>query len=542
VKSHGPTLEAIVPMGAFALFLLNARRFCGKASYFVDDPFISMRFAANLLEHGELSFNRGNRVEGYSNLLHVLMHALTFKLRGGVPHAAAGLDDVVVVVFGASILEALVLAMLARRRPGSAVESSAWYYAWILTMAAWPFAFWATAGLETPIEGLLYVTILLATTSLARGPAVAWPLTVIGALLVGTTLLRFEGVIVALAIGGAVGWHLVRTRRARAAAIFLAPVLVLSAAYHVWRLAYFGHLLPNTFVAKATGGSLSSQLIAGATYCAGWLAVAGGSVMLAGLALVATRARKSPREVALAIADAPVLLVASTIVAVKIGLVVWGGGDWMPGWRMLVPITPVALFLLAHAAFSLVDDGVDLRPAGLPAVALAAVLLFCGRVTDASFPSNDGIPNEAGLFKKIPHANLVMADVLERAFGGSADEVAIGEAGLVPFEARHVRFMDLFGLVDPDMARQPGGMHRRVHVDHVLERAPAAVVFANLDYQPPYGPYQYGRELLPSPAFQAAYRRVDLGPEMATLGWALYLRSNADPAARGLTWSDEHTP
>jgi hypothetical protein len=122
--------------------------------------------------------------------------------------------------------------------------------------------------------------------------------------------------------------------------------------------------------------------------------------------------------------------------------------------------------------------------------------------------------------------------------------VAVGEAGLVPFEARHVRFMDLFGLVDRDMARQPGGMHRRVHVEHFLERAPAAVVFANLDFQPPYGPYQYGRELLPSEAFHRSYRRVDLGSEMATLGWALYLRRDADPAARGLAWaaSDDRRP
>jgi hypothetical protein len=537
VKSRRPTLEAVVPFGTFLLFLLNARRFCSRAVYFIDDPFISMRFAANLLEHGELSFNPGDRVEGYSNLLHVLLHALTFKLRGGVPDAASGIDDAVVVVFAASVLEVLVLGWLARRRPGAELETSAWYYAWVLTMASWPFAFWAIAGLETPIEGLLYASILLATTSLVRGPRVAWPLTVIATLLLGTTLLRFEGVIVALAVGAGIALHLVRTHRARVAAIFFAPVLALSAAYHLWRLAYFGQLLPNTFVAKATGGSLSAQLVGGASYCGAWFLLIGGGVAMAALALVATKARRSLRDVALAVADDPVLFVASTIVGTKVALVVWGGGDWMPGWRMLVPITPVALFLMAQALLSFAGEASKLRVSGLPAVALACALVLCGRGGDDHFSSNDGIPNEAGLFKKIPRANLAMAHALERGFGGSADEVAVGEAGLVPFEARHVRFMDLFGLVDRDMARQPGGMHRRVHVEHVLERAPAAVVFANLDFQPPFGPYQYGRELLPSEAFHRSYRRVDLGGEMATLGWALYLRRDVDPAARGLAWA-----
>jgi hypothetical protein len=529
------------PLVAVGLFAFEARKFCGKAIYFIDDPFISMRFAANLVEHGELSFNPGDRVEGYSNLLHVLVHALTFIVRGGVPDAPTGQDDASLVVFGATVAELVLLGLLGRRATRGAdrgPDAVAWYYAWILTLASWPVAFWASAGLETPIEGLLYVAILSVIARVARPLAapIAW--TVLAALLALVILVRFEGAIVALAMTAALAVHLVHTGRRRAAALLGIPVVLLIAGYHGWRIAYFGQLLPNTFVAKATGGSMVARLVAGASYCGGWGALLGGGVTLAALALAVVRSRALSWSFARRLLDAPVALVASVLVATKVGLVVWGGGDWMPGWRMLVPITPVAFFLMIRALGALAEGRLT-RVEGGSAIVLGVALVLCGRANDAMFPVHDAIANEAGHYKKIPRGYLLVGDLLERSFGGGGEEIAIGEAGLIPFEARHVRFMDMFGLVDRDMATQPGGMHRRVHADHVIARAPGAVVFAHLHVQPPYGPYQYGGELLTSAAFRRAYRRVDLGAELETLGWAIYLRHDIDPAAHGLSWGDD---
>ncbi len=352
----------------------------------------------------------------------------------------------------------------------------------------------------------------------------------------GVTLLRFEGVVVALAIAAALAWHLTRAHRQRSAVVLAAPVVAVAAAYHVARVVYFGQLLPNTYVAKATGGSMIARVAAGASYCGAWGALVGGGMGLVVLALALARGPEAVREAMERWARDPVRLVAATLVATKLALVAWGGGDWMPGWRMLVPITPIALFLAMRVLLSLVGPA---RPERLAAVAFAVALIVCGRGNGASFPPRSSAPNEAGNLKKVPRDYLLAGDLLERSFGGSREEVAIGEAGLVPFEAFHVRFMDLFGLVDRDMAQQPGWMHNRVHAAHVVERAPGAVLFAQLTVLPPYGPYQYGQELLPSPAFHAAYRLADVGPELEALGWALYLRRDLDPGAHGLTWASQ---
>jgi arabinofuranosyltransferase len=543
MRARVSRLAWLPPLFAFAVFVFEARRYSGKSLYFVDDPFISMRFAANLLTRGELSFNPGDKIEGYSNLLHVLVHAAVFKLQGGVPDAARAIDGAALVVFGATLLEALLLGVLALRGRLQGADATAWYCAWVLTMASWPFAFWASAGMETPIEGLFYVAILLATTALpGRGAAASGaPLAILGGLLVGVTLLRFEGVIVAVTIALAISVYLVRSRQTRSALFLTVPIVVAAAAYHLWRIAYFGTLLPNTFVAKATGGSTLARLQAGASYSGGWTAFLGGGLGLAAVALAVARTWRLGREALARFVEDPVRCVAGALVLVKVALVVWGGGDWMPGWRMLLPVTPIALFLVFRSLLASVEDGPSLLTSRSGAIALALLVVVCGRGNAEFSPPHGSTPDEAGSGKKIPRNYVEAGRFLERTMGGSTEEVAIGEAGLVPFEALDVRFMDLFGLVDRDMARQPGWMHNRVHVAHVLERAPGAVMFAHLQLLPPYGPYQYGPELLASAAFHAAYRLVDVGPDLEAFGWALYLRRDLDPAAHNLTWA-RHDP
>jgi hypothetical protein len=61
MRARVSRLAWLPPLCAFAVFVFEARRYSGKSLYFVDDPFISMRFAANLVRHGELSFNLGGK-------------------------------------------------------------------------------------------------------------------------------------------------------------------------------------------------------------------------------------------------------------------------------------------------------------------------------------------------------------------------------------------------------------------------------------------------------------------------------------------------
>ncbi|HOU92473.1 MAG TPA: hypothetical protein PLU22_15575, partial [Polyangiaceae bacterium] len=59
---------------AVGLVFAFAARFTGY-SLLADDAFISFRYADNLATIGELVYNAGERVEGFSNLSHTLLLA-----------------------------------------------------------------------------------------------------------------------------------------------------------------------------------------------------------------------------------------------------------------------------------------------------------------------------------------------------------------------------------------------------------------------------------------------------------------------------------
>ena len=70
----------LVSLGvALALFAWLVARF----DFLIDDAFISFRYARNLVEGQGLVYNPGERIEGYSNFLWVLVEAAL--LAGGLP-------------------------------------------------------------------------------------------------------------------------------------------------------------------------------------------------------------------------------------------------------------------------------------------------------------------------------------------------------------------------------------------------------------------------------------------------------------------------
>jgi arabinofuranosyltransferase len=56
--------------------------------YVVDDAYISFRYARNLIEGHGLVFNPGEKVEGYTNFLWVLIIAMGMKLGADPVHLA----------------------------------------------------------------------------------------------------------------------------------------------------------------------------------------------------------------------------------------------------------------------------------------------------------------------------------------------------------------------------------------------------------------------------------------------------------------------
>ncbi len=286
-----------------------------------DDAYISYRYARNLAAGHGLTFNPGARVEGYSNLLFVLLLAPAFLIaRDSAIHPIA----VALSIVCAAAALVLFHGRLRDRDGGGPAALAA------VLFAAWPALWlWSASGMETALVLLLQVALWAEVTRDDGAPRIR-PLVVVLVLLV---LSRADGFVGA---GIAVLFLALRRDGARARAGALAVALS-TAALVGWRLAYYGHPLPNTYYAKVSG-PLAARM-ADAARQLGDLALGAGLlpyiVVLAAAAVAAARARRLAYEPFFA--------------ACWIAYWIYVGGDVF-GERFLLVLVPLGAAVLARWA------------------------------------------------------------------------------------------------------------------------------------------------------------------------------------------------
>ncbi|MCK9997331.1 MAG: hypothetical protein KAH56_13730, partial [Candidatus Krumholzibacteria bacterium] len=289
--------------------------------FVIDDAFISFRFAENLLDGHGLVFNRGELVEGYSNLLWVLLSAFGMKL-GVDPLLWARILGTGAMAMVLALVPGIVNILAPRATEMSAAPART---AQLLLAAVGACACWMLSGLETPLFTLW--AVLGWRLALQRNPIGAG---IVGVLLVVT---RPEGpalalifIIWAMAPGGPdTPFH--NLRRWIGLLILLAGVAV----SFVWRHDAYGWWLPNTYYAKT--GDFAGQIKTGLPYTLSFLlnyvlslAVIGGAAGLGG-----GFATMKPRDTLYGTGLVVFWLVYTTII----------GGDMLGMFRFFVPILPI---------------------------------------------------------------------------------------------------------------------------------------------------------------------------------------------------------
>ena len=216
--------------------------------FLTDDAFISFRYARNLLEGHGLVFNPGEYVEGYSNFLWVLELAAIWGLSGVAPeHVAPWLS----VAFTAGTIAAMMwwVARLPALRHRGLV---AWMTLGFVCSSA-TFAVWTSGGgLETR-QFTFFIVLAVMCLSLYRDSRRG--LLAASLSLAAAALTRPEGpLLAALCFGWFVVQRMTDTGRPkpdwRRLAWLAAPFVVLIGAHFLWRYAYYGEWLPNTYYAK----------------------------------------------------------------------------------------------------------------------------------------------------------------------------------------------------------------------------------------------------------------------------------------------------
>ena len=412
------------------------------ASFLTDDVFISVRYAQNLVRGAGLVYNAGERVEGYTNFLWTLL--LAPPIAAGWP--VIGWIKVMNALWAvaAGLLTVRLASIVAR--DGGEEASRVWtVLPGAVCLATVPFVLSAAEGLET----MMFTALLLLTVSATwearddeRVPRAALALVALG-------LTRPDG------WAYLPGLVLAAFLRRRSPAWILRAVLVAVAglaAHEIFRLAYYGDLVPNTLRAKSAGTAF--LLDRGWSQLRQFAGVTGGWAWL--LALV-------PLAFARARAGAAALLVA---VVLRLAFHVWSGGPWMGRGRFLAPILPILLVLVSWGIVLVLRRGPRLA---LGLAVATALVLFPGWREERAVEAGS---LAYGAHLRAAHGRLG-ADVAALT---RADAVmAMDDAGLAPLVAGRTN-IDLLGLNDRHLGRLPGNYAEKSDPQYVFDRHPDVIV------------------------------------------------------------------
>lgn len=315
-------------------------------------------------------FNPGERVEGYSNFLWMVLLAGCRRWVGlDIPTAARILGAV------ASLLSLwIVYLLVSGSARGARSDAPAGLIAALLLGASSCFAAWGSSGMELSLFVLLSLTTVLAAV---RG---AWILT---GLLVGlATMTRPEGVVL---FGPLAVWALWDARpmreRLRGVATACAAFAVIVGPWMIWRVAYYGAWIPNPLSAKM-GMSPLLQLKEGLVYVVEFVVAHGGFFVLGAAVLAgegALRAWLAPDG------SGRTARLTSLVAVTVVLFVCFAGGDWMPAWRFLVPVIAMMTVTLPIVWSAAWRSGA-LRPGSRAAIVLAAVVAAVQFGTSWSHP------------------------------------------------------------------------------------------------------------------------------------------------------------
>lgn len=337
-----------------------------RAFSLFDDAMIGMIYGRNLARGDGLVWNAGQpAVEGITNPLWTVVMAGVHLV---VPDDRA--TSLAVMVIGAVLLA--VGALLAGRIAAELVPAGPVAPAVATWTAAllYPLAFWTLRGMETGLAAVLVLAAALLTLRLADAdPAhrarLSGLLAVVVVAGVWTRLdVAVATVVCGLWLAAAGGAH-----RRHAVVVVVAALAVAVVSQELFRLAYYGELVPNTFTQKIGGVALGTRLERG---------VAGlglqVSTSLAPLVLLAVAGLRRPMLRKASLLGG--LFVAYAAYSVSTGGDAW---EWMGYTNRFLVLGAVALVPVAGAGVATVAR-LGARSAG--ALVAAAVVLGALAVAD----------------------------------------------------------------------------------------------------------------------------------------------------------------
>lgn len=468
---------------------------------FTDDAFISFRYAHNLVHGYGLVFNPGERVEGYTNFLWTILFSVIIWLNG----------DPVFWAYILGIVLGFAITFLTYR-VATQVVGAQWAIMPALLVAGNQSVLIYTArgsGMET---GFFTLLVLLGISAyLARQTNNIISYCTSGIFFALATLTRPEGAIFfSLTITHAFINDFTKEKgnklvlfRIKYAVKKLFPMasffFVVFLSHLIWRIWYYGDVLPNTFYAKV--GSGIQQWLRGLEYT-GQFAQTIGAVFFAVALVYPLLLLFTPhlrRE-----STTSATLYAWLLCAVYTIYIIYVGGDHFPGERFFVPIIPLLAILITGSLALLTQQPIVRRlPHIVPMLSIVVALsilstsLYRGEFFEQRVLGND-------------ESVWIWADLGKWLYRHTPPDASIAAAGIgaiAYYSQREV--IDMYGLTDKHIARLPAENMGSGAPGHE-KQDPAYILNVR---KPTYIPSLWENYFGGSAVLQANYNSIDIRTE-----------------------------
>ena len=488
-----------------------------------EDAYITYRYAEHLASGLGLVYNAGERVEGCTSLAWTV--TLAAVARFGLP-----LEPVSQLL---SLVGGLVLAWTTLRlsRVVSATQAlDGWQLLGpIGVMASGTWAYYSGSGMETTtfaalVTGAAWVAVAECDRRRAYGA---------GLLLGLAAMTRPEGAGYAMAVLAAVLLGKARRDALRLALGFL----VLFLPYFLGRWWYFGHLLPNTYYAKAAPSL--SLFKAGVVHAEAFLtSQAFWFPLTAALGLGIVRRHER------------VWRIVAAVVLAALANAIFVGGDTFAYYRLFLPALPCGAVALVAVTRSLGTRWLT-RLAGVSSAGLISAWLIITFVAQFLPTRTLLTQRPQSEWQRVAAVNRINADyfVVGSWLRQQMDPkilLAVNAAGVVPYMSQ-LRTLDMLGLNDEHIAHRRMQLgrgaigHEKYDAQYVLSRQPDVIllglpVLAPRRIRPEELDYWFGRwfpylpgdkQLYESDRFRRDYALVSV--KIGDRHFVFFLRNRTPP-------------
>jgi arabinofuranosyltransferase len=344
--------DKFIVLAMIGAFLLWSVGFIFRASFIAidghryyslfDDAMISMRYAWNLSHGYGLVWNHGERVEGYTNFLMVIIMAIPnaiFEKR--LAALTIQLFGIFTIILNAFVVMKIVLII--EKREAAPVRCAFAILSLICSLAYYPIIFWSLMGMETGLVSLLIsIGILIFLVYRERHSTAS--LLAISSFLGLAYLTRPDSLIPSLVI--LIFGPLIDLLQAKQTKEKTIRILVLLGGFAflpvtqlLFRIWYYGTLVPNTYILKVVGTPFWFRVVDGIHFIAPFVVSVIFIIIISIIGLIL-----KPRRLS---------LLFMTLLIGLIAYQVYVGGDAWLYWRILASVIPLVFLVYIRAIYDL---------------------------------------------------------------------------------------------------------------------------------------------------------------------------------------------